>query len=214
MLLLGILVIAALIWLFISQPWRGFAAQSNEPQTQTQQPATELPVPIGQTPSATPDSASTSAATPGASSTPTPTPSSSSEIEPCVARAIKVEALTDKDTYGQGQKPQLSIRLTNTGEVDCTLNVGTTKQAFTITSGSDTWWQSTDCQVEPSDMVVVIAAGSVVTSAAPLTWDRTRSSVDTCTSERPSAPAGGASYRLSVSIGGIRAADTALFLLY
>jgi len=64
-------------------------------------------------------------------------------------------------------------------------------------------------------MVVLIKAGQTVQSAAPLTWDRTRSSVSTCNSQsRPKAPGGGASYHLGVEIGGIASARTAQFILY
>ena len=84
-----------------------------------------------------------------------------------------------------------------------------------ITSGSDTWWRSTDCQSEPSDMVVLLTAGQTVSSASPLTWDRTRSAVGTCDDEtRPRAPGGGASYHLAVEIGGVAATETTQFLLY
>jgi hypothetical protein len=64
-------------------------------------------------------------------------------------------------------------------------------------------------------MVVLIKAGQTVQSATPLTWDRTRSSVSTCTSTgRPKAPGNGASYHLAVEIGGIASARTAQFILY
>jgi hypothetical protein len=66
--------------------------------------------------------------------------------------------------------------------VPCLINVGTATQSFVITSGSDTWWRSTDCQSESSDQVVQLAPGQTVSSVTPLTWDRTRSSVDTCAS--------------------------------
>ena len=96
------------------------------------------------------------------------------------------------------------------------MNVGTATQVFTITSGSDTWWRSTDCQSEPSDMVVLLAAGQTVSSATPLVWDRTRSAVGTCAADanRPKAPGGGASYHLAVEIGGIPSAQTRQLLLY
>jgi hypothetical protein len=95
------------------------------------------------------------------------------------------------------------------------MNVGTSAQVFTITSGTDTWWRSTDCQKEPSDTVVVLAADQTVKSAVPLTWDRTRSSVSTCASaNRPRAPGGGATYHLAVEIGGITSTEDAQFLLY
>lgn len=126
---------------------------------------------------------------------------------------ITVEALSDKTEYAQGENPQLSIRLANTSATPCTMNVGTSAQSFTVTSGTDVWWRSTDCQSEPSDMEVTLAAGQVVSSSAPLTWDRTRSSVSSCGGERPYAPGGGATYHLSVSIGGIPSAGTASFIL-
>ncbi|MNY65604.1 hypothetical protein D3C86_2028970 [compost metagenome] len=95
------------------------------------------------------------------------------------------------------------------------MNVGTSAQSFTVTSGDDIWWRSTDCQSEPSDMIVLIGAGQTVSSAAPLTWDRTRSAVGTCADgNRPMAPGGGASYHLSVEIGGIASTEPKQFLLY
>ncbi|WP_242497817.1 hypothetical protein [Microbacterium protaetiae] len=124
-------------------------------------------------------------------------------------------AVTDKTSYASGQDPKLSIELVNDGSQPCTLNVGTSAQVFTITSGDDTWWRSTDCQSEPSDMVVVLDAGQKVSSAQPITWDRTRSTVATCQAKnRPKAGGGGASYHLSVSIGGIDSIDDAIFQLY
>lgn len=212
-LLLAVLAVAVLVWLLIAQPWRGAATENDTAApapTASQDAATELPVPE--------DAAGTetdAAASPTPEAEPSPDPSTSTTAAaPCAGRDLTVEALTDSDVYGSGQNPQLSIRLTNTGETDCTLNVGTTTQSFTIASGSDTWWRSTDCQATPSDMIVLLAAGQSVTSATPLVWDRTRSSVDTCDGERTPAPGGGASYHLSVEIGGVSSTQSAQFLLY
>ncbi len=122
-----------------------------------------------------------------------------------------MNAVVDRESYGTGELPQLSIELVNDTELPCLMNVGTSAQTFEITSGSDTWWRSTDCQTEPSDHVVQLEAGQRVTSAAPLVWDRTRSSVETCDSERQSALPGW--YNLTVSIGGIEAVEPAQFTL-
>lgn len=217
-LLVGVILIGVAIWLFIAQPWRGAASGAENADTApTQDAATSLPVPssaeTGEDDAATDDVAADETATEGADAS--PSPSATPVAEPCIARDVKVEAVTDQPTYASGQNPQLSIRLTNSGSTDCTLNVGTSSQVFTITSGSDTWWRSTDCQSEPSDMVVLLAAGQTVASAAPLTWDRTRSSVSTCAdADRPRAPGGGASYHLAVEIGGIASIDSAQLLLY
>lgn len=216
-LLLALVAVAALVWVLIAQPWRGAAAESAGAESAsapspTRATATDLPVPGATTSSPTPAAEETTEPEPVPT---TPSPEVAPVAQPCVARDITVEALADQDTYAAGQNPQLSIRLTNNGADDCTLNVGTAAQSFTIMSGSDVWWRSTDCQTEPSDMVVLLAAGQSVSSAAPLTWDRTRSSVSTCgESARQIAPGGGASYHLSVEIGGIASTQSTQMLLY
>lgn len=208
-LLLVVLVVAAVAWLLIAQPWRTAAAERPNPLVTASSTATALPTPEASTPE--PTTAPTAIPTPVATATPQPiaTPVATA----CTPRNVTVDAVTDQSTYPSGQNPQLSIRLTNHGTIDCTLNVGTTQQSFTITSGSDTWWRSTDCQTEPSDMIVLISAGQTVSSALPVEWDRTRSSVSTCGGDRQLAAGGGASYHLEVSIGGIASSGTAQFLL-
>jgi cytoskeletal protein RodZ len=220
-LLVVLVAVAALVWLLIAQPWRGAAAEKSAPTptaSATQATATDLPVPESAetaTPTATPTPTPEATADAAADVEPTASPEVTPTAKPCVARDITVEAVSDQETYEPGQNPQLSITLTNNGAADCTLNVGTSGQSFTIMSGSDIWWRSTDCQTEPSDMVVLLAAGQSVSSAAPLAWDRTRSSVGTCgDSDRQNAPGGGASYHLSVEIGGIASTQSTQILLY
>lgn len=216
-LLVGIIAAIALIWLLIAQPWRGAASPTADPGAggSTGPGVTELPVP--QATSSTPAATSTPPSTPTTAATKaaTPSPNASAAASGCRPGDIDVKPVTDKTSYATAQNPQLSIRLTNHGTTACTMNVGTSAQVFTITSGTDSWWRSTDCQKEPSDMVVVLAAGQTVKSAVPLTWDRTRSSVSTCASaNRPRAPGGGATYHLAVEIGGITSTEDAQFLLY
>lgn len=192
--LLVVAVIAAGAWALLARPWEG----GGEPKPIV----TSSTIPVTETP------------TPDAGETPVPTATQAPGIVACAAADIAVEAVTDAEAYGEGQLPQLSIALTNNGAVDCTINVGTTTQRFVITSGADTWWRSTDCQENPSDTIVTLTAGATVTSAAPVQWDRTRSSVETCAeTNRPRAPAGGASYHVAVSIGGFDSTGTRQFLL-
>jgi hypothetical protein len=204
--LLALVGVVAVIWLLIARPWSAPAAQDGGPQPLST--ADSLPAPSSAGSDAT-GGGTVEGATPGA------TPSTTPTARACVAGDIIVEPLTDQDTYTGDQHPQFSIKLTNNGP-ECTLNVGTSLQAFTVSSGDDVWWRSTDCQSEPSDMVVTLAAGQSVTSAQPLSWDRTRSSIDTCgdPAARPHAPSGGASYHLSVEIGGIPSTQSKQFLLY
>lgn len=196
-LILLVAAIAAGVWLAIAQPWADAGAKPAPTSTST--------------PTSTPTT------TPTATDTPSPEPTSDepATAAPCQARDVTVEAITDADTYPSGVLPQLSISLTNKGDADCTIDVGSTTQVFTVASGSDTWWRSTDCQESPSSMVVTLAAGQTVTSATPVQWDRTRSDVATCDQEnRPRAPGGGASYHVAVSIGGFEGVETRQILLY
>ncbi|WP_052460602.1 hypothetical protein [Microbacterium gorillae] len=205
--LIALLVIGAGIAVAIWQPWRTIGDPGAAPVTPSTGPsenAVITPLP-GEGPTVAPTSS------PVATAAPSGTP----EITACDPDAITVEARTDKETYSAGQKPQLSISLTNTSAVDCTLDVGTAQQVFTITSGSDVWWRSTDCQKNPTNQIVTLTAAQSVTSQAPLVWDRTRSSPDTCDAkDRPVAPGGGATYNLSVEIAGISSAANASFMLY
>lgn len=199
-LILAVAVIGLSVWLLIARPWAG-AAEGSAP-----------------TSSATPEVTSTSTATPDTES-PAPSPSPSTEQTPaivaCEAKDIEVTAVTDADSYPSGVTPQLSISLTNKGATDCTIDVGSTTQVFTVSSGSDVWWRSTDCQENPSSMIATLAAGSTVTSKDPVVWDRTRSSVETCAAEnRQRAPGGGSSYHVEVSIGGFQSVTTKQILLY
>ena len=199
-LVLLVLIIAGLIgagvWLAIAQPWR-----AGDPTPTPSATASSTP---------TPDATET----PDSTDSPSPTPTAEA-IAACTVRDVTVEALTDATSYAAGSLPQLSIKLTNTSGADCTINVGSSTQQFIVSSGSDVWWRSTDCQQEPSDMIVTLTAGQSVTSVQPVVWDRTRSSTDTCEQEnRPRAPGGGASYHVTVSIGGFESEQSRQIMLY
>ena len=132
----------------------------------------------------------------------------------CDPAVVTVEAITDKDSYDPDEEPELSLSVTNTGAIPCVLNAGTSTQVFTITSGADAYWTSTDCQTDPTDAEVTLEPGDAVSTKTPLTWDRTRSSPETCEiTDREAVPGEGASYYLSVSVGGISAAGPTQFLL-
>lgn len=132
----------------------------------------------------------------------------------CDPAVVTVEAITDQDSYDPGEEPELSLSVTNTGATACVLNAGTSTQVFTITSGADAYWISTDCQTDPTDAEITLEPGDAVSTKTPLTWDRTRSSPETCEiTDREAVPGEGASYYLSVSVGGIDSADPSQFLL-
>ena len=103
--------------------------------------------------------------------------------------------------------------MTNTGKDACVADLGTAGMSFTVSSGSDDVWRSTDCQTNAESLPVVLKAGETLESE-PVSWDRTRSSTETCEITRDPVVAGGASYHLSAGAGGAESEETAQFLLY
>ena len=143
-----------------------------------------------------------------------PTEPTAADGDPCAPEKIVVEAVTDKSSYEPGEQPQLSLTITNTGKNVCVLNAGTKAQVFTVTSGSEQYWTSTDCQVDAIDAEVSLTPGTPVSSSVPIIWDRTYSTPETCTGARETVPAGGASYHLAVTVDGFASAEQKQFLLY
>jgi hypothetical protein len=158
-----------------------------------------------------PVSAETSA--PPAETAETPAPPVSTDPVPCDASQISLVAVTDADSYAEGVDPQLSWTVSNVGSVPCIIDVGPSHQLFTVTSGEETIWTSSDCQSDQGDYALTLEPGSEPTSSVSIDWDRTRSAPDTCDSEREPVTAGGASYHLNVEVGGFTSAETKQFLL-
>ncbi|HVX07649.1 hypothetical protein [Humibacter sp.] len=154
-------------------------------------------------------------ATPKSTTNPTtvPTTKATASGKACAASAIDIEAITDSNSYGAGVQPQLAFSITNTGAKACTFDVGTAKQVFTVTSGTEVYWKSTDCQTGPVDTVVLLEPGKTLTSN-PIAWDRTRSDPATCgDKQRQAVPGAGASYHLKVQVDGVTSKTTKQFLL-
>lgn len=209
--LLTLILVGGIVAVVLWQPWKSWGSGGDAGS----------PAPVASAPSRgssgdKPETASTpgtEAPDESASPAPTATPSASpgASARPCTTGDIAVLAVTDKETYGGSDRPKVSISLTNEGLESCLMDVGTATQVFEISSGEDVWWRSTDCQSESSNHVVQLEPGQTVSSSTPLEWDRTRSHVDTCDGDRPRARAG--YYNLTVSIGGMQAADARQFIL-
>lgn len=145
--------------------------------------------------------------------TPKADPKKSGEPVACAQSALEVVPVTDQGSYGEGEYPQLSLTVKNTGKDACVADLGTAGMSFTVSSGSDDVWRSTDCQTSAESLPVVLKAGETLESEA-IPWDRTRSSTETCEITRDPVVAGGASYHLSAGAGGAEGEETAQFLLY
>ncbi|GAA4178249.1 hypothetical protein [Gryllotalpicola koreensis] len=201
--LLVLLAIIAAVLFLIFRPGGGGAATAGGTPT---------------TPASTAQSGGSGTSLPGPSSSakPASTPTSTPKPvagKPCASSNVDVEAITDASSYRSGARPLLSLSLTNTGQVMCTLDAGTATMVFTITSGKEPYWTSTDCQSNPVHTDIKLEPGKTLTTT-PIPWDRTRSSKTTCGGARPAVPAGGAAYHLSVSVAGIASKTSKQFLLY
>jgi hypothetical protein len=197
--LLGLLAVVVVIVLIVVRPGASNGEPASGPASTTS-PASQAGGSNGATDS-------------GAASTSIPTSSATAEGNVCNPSDVKVEAVTDKDTYAAGELPQLSVAITNTGSAPCKIDAGTAQQSFTVTSGSEVYWKSTDCQTDKVDAEVLLQPGKTISSQAPITWDRTRSDPATCQATREQVPAGGASYHLQTQVAGITSADTKQFIL-
>lgn len=159
---------------------------------------------------------------------PTPSPSSSSssaantasnpppaagDAVACDPTKITVDPVTDATEFQAGVNPQLWFTVKSTMTEPCVLAAGSDLQVYTITSGEEVIWTSTDCQTGAEPAEVILQPG-VPKEGAHLTWDRTRSSPDTCDTPGEAVTGGGASYHLGVAIGDIESAETRQFLLY
>ncbi len=189
--LLGVVAVIVLVVFLVSRPGSG-EASSGIPN-----------------PSASPTQDAESAAEPEASVPPEDQPVEGADCDPA---NVVVEAITDKASYAPGEQPQLSFSITNTSVVSCTYNVGTTQQLFTVTSGADQYWSSEDCETGAVDAPILLEP-NLAQSSEPIPWDRTRSSADTCDSDRPAAPGGGATFSLNVTVGAASPAVPTSFLL-
>lgn len=137
----------------------------------------------------------------------------SDELPACAPEQLAVTAVTDKTDYAEGEFPQLSLSVENTGAEACNADLGTAGMTFTVTSGEDQVWRSVDCQENPTNQAVILEPGKPLESEA-VSWDRTRSAPETCEAPREPVTAGGASYHLTATAGGASSAETAQFLLY
>jgi hypothetical protein len=167
------------------------------------------------TPAASPGPSSTNSIDPAPATSPAGgiTAGDTANVASCLPADLVVSATTDAADYQAGILPQLSLTITNTGTTPCVYNVGTSQQVLTITSGAETYWISSDCQTDPSDLEAVLEPGKTETSA-PVQWSRERSAADACDTPGAQVPAEGASYYLTANVGDVAAKESRQFLLY
>jgi hypothetical protein len=153
---------------------------------------------------------------------PTPKPTGSNSASPaptnaagqveCDLSKVTLEATTDSNSYDPGVNPVLTFSLKSLMTEPCTIAAGSDLQEFRITSGDELIWSSKDCQTGAVAATAVLKPG-IPLQGPSLTWDRTRSSTDTCDTARDEVIAGGASYHLQVIVGDLTSKNDPQFLL-
>jgi hypothetical protein len=172
--------------LVIAVAFGGFVALSSA--ISGGQPSGSQPTGAGTAPASQP--AASASASSSASSDPSATPTATSG-DGCEQNLVIVTAATDKDSYAAGEKPLLSLKVTNNNKVPCEVNMGTSQMEYMITSGSDRIFSSRDCQAESADLMKTIAPGKSETANFP--WQRNRT-VQGCEPVEAKPGAGGAYY--------------------
>lgn len=200
------LVIVAAVALFVWRPWESAEAP---PESAPSESATESPA-ASDEPEAAPSE------TPEPTETPPFTPIGGNPTaeagEPCESGQVRLTPQTDHTTYAEGEAVQVSFTIENTGEAACSLNAGTSAQEYEIRTGDELVYRWSDCAADVQDNMVTLEPGTPQ-STVPIEWDRTRSSTDSCTSEREQVTAGGAAYNLSVQVGDYGSQESRQFIL-
>ncbi|MBN6777129.1 hypothetical protein JRG19_01010 [Pseudoclavibacter alba] len=195
-----VLMLAALVFLVPHLVGSGADSTAEAPDTPTASPT---PTSVtAQDVAPTPDAG-------GGASTATSAAPTAEALQPCIPPEVVLTAKLDAETYSADQQPKLSLVLENTGSKPCTIDVGTAKQVYTITSGADHIWTSTDCQSEARSQPVQLGAGQRL-EASPITWVKERSAPSSCSGERPKALPG--TYQLTVQMDSLTS-EPARFVL-
>lgn len=184
------LIAGVVLLLLIAVAFGGFDAVSSA--MSGGQPSGSQPAGAGTAAASQPaDSASASPAASEDPSATSPATSSATAGDGCEQNLVTVTAATDQQVYAPGEKPLLSLKVTNNNKVPCQVNLGTSQMEYMITSGSDRIFSSLDCQAASTDLMKTIAPGKSET--ANFLWQRNRT-VQGCEAVEAKPGAGGAYY--------------------
>jgi hypothetical protein len=140
----------------------------------------------------------------------------------CQPQQVRVEANVGnankeyQGAFNPEEYPYFWFTVTNTGTVECKLNVGSSVTYYRVKSGNDNIWDSKDCKLEaPREDYPTILKPNVPVANPPSDWQRVRSSGDGCSiaDGQPTVGAGGASYLLTAEVNGIISENTVQFVL-
>lgn len=105
----------------------------------------------------------------------TPKPSASAQEYPlCYDEFVQVEMSADKQSYKPGEKATLVMKVTNTSNEACVINLGTKSMEFRVMNGNKPVFSTKDCQTDGEDLLKNVKPGASET--ARFTWDQQKSS--------------------------------------
>ena len=137
---------------------------------------------------------------------------------PCAPGTVQVIAgigdanKTSASSFAKGATPYLWLTLTNNGTVACTFDAGSKVSAFKITSGSETIWDSMNCDRSQDVNAVITLLPGQSQSSTPSTWMRVYSSSTGCSTGQKAVAGGGASYHLTATVNGVTSSDVQFIL--
>jgi hypothetical protein len=140
-------------------------------------------------------------------------------VAACAAESILLEPIVGdananpQASFDTGINPFFGYRITNVGAKDCTFDVGGKGTFFTVTSGSETIWTSENCDRTALTSAVLTLKPNEPMKSPMSDWYRVKSSSTGCGAEQAPVTAGGASYHLSVEVGGVLSKETSQFVL-
>jgi hypothetical protein len=209
---LGVIVLVIVVVVLIVVGRGGGASSAAPTASASARPSASAGASSSAAPSSGASASASAPASPSASATSTPVATGAKDGATCQKAQIQLKPIVDKGSYGPTEEPKIAMSITNAGTNSCHMDLGSAQQVLTITSGSETYWTSKDCQTGGTDQDVTLKAGQTLTTPA-IAWDRTRSSTTTCDSSRAAVTAGGASYHLKVAVGNISSEASAQFVL-
>jgi hypothetical protein len=119
----------------------------------------------------------------------------------------------NQSAFDSGINPFFGYSITNNSDKECIFDLGVKETYFKVTSGEETIWNSVDCdRTGLTTAASNLKAGETKTSAFS-DWFRVKSSSSGCGAEQEPVTAGGASYHLSVEVGGAISKQTTQFVL-
>lgn len=142
-----------------------------------------------------------------------------SAISACVPESILLEPIVGeasggtKAAFDTGINPYFGYRVTNIGAKDCSLDLGAKDTYFRVTSGNETIWTSENCDRTGLISNVMTLKPNEPLSSAMSDWYRVKSSSTGCGADQTPVTAGGASYHLTVEVGGVVSKETSQFIL-